>query len=219
MRWITSSAINIAALTTFALFYKSDMNSAKITSSIPTGTENAIEKNRTEREQELIKLSVYSGSIGYYAKQNNYNTAFCFLVDMKLPSGRNRFFVYDIQKNTVLEEGLVTHGSGSETGGSGLYFCNTPNSNCTSLGKYRIGIAYNGQFGMAYKLHGLDATNDKAFERFVVLHSHGCVPNSEVEPGQICTSWGCPTVAPAFLSTIKSYLDTAGKPVLLWIFY
>ena len=219
MRWITSAAINLAALTTIALFYKSDAPSIEPSVSKISITENSIDKRDKEYKKELMKLSVYSNTLEAYAKQNSFNTQYCFLIDMKLPSGRNRFFVYDIQKNAVLEEGLVAHGSGSDTGGQELFFSNTPNSNCTSLGKYKIGVSYNGQFGLAFKLHGLDNTNDKAYERAVVLHSHSCVPASEVEPAEICRSWGCPTVAPAFLTTLKTYLDKAGKPVLMWIFY
>ena len=76
-----------------------------------------------------------------------------------------------------------------------------------------------GTFGLAYKLYGLDNTNSKAFDRFVVLHAHSCVPNEDVDPVPICESWGCPTVAPAFLSELKTVIDKSAKPVLLWIYY
>ncbi len=113
---------------------------------------------------------------------------------------------------------LVTHGSGSERGGDSLYFSNVPGSSCSSLGKYKIGHAYQGKFGLAYKLYGLDASNSKAFERFVVLHGHDCVPNDEVYPIGICESLGCPTVAPAFLLSLQKILDASSAPVLLHIF-
>ncbi|MBK7884475.1 MAG: murein L,D-transpeptidase catalytic domain family protein [Chitinophagaceae bacterium] len=138
---------------------------------------------------------------------------------MKLSSGSNRFFVYDLKKDSILARGLVAHGSGSDNGGKELVFSNTISSYSTSLGKYKIGNSYDGKFGLAYKLHGLDKTNSNAFNRFVVLHSHSCIPQNEVAPLEICRSWGCPTVSPAFLSTLKMYLDKPGKPVLLQIFY
>jgi hypothetical protein len=138
---------------------------------------------------------------------------------MRIPSGQKRFFVYDLLEDTVLAAGLVTHGSGSDKGSADLYFSNTPNSNCTSLGKYKVGKPYTGKFGLAYKLYGLEASNSKAFERAVVLHAHACVPNDEVDPVTICESWGCPTVAPAFLNVLKGYIDHAEQPVLLWIYY
>ncbi len=154
-----------------------------------------------------------------FVKNNDYEAGRCFLIDMKIPSGEKRFFVYDLRNDSVEKAGLVAHGSGSDTGGEVLYFSNSPNSNCTSLGKYRVGKPYTGKFGLAYKLYGLDNTNSKAFERFVVLHAHSCVPNADIAPMPICESWGCPTVAPAFLQSLKNYIDKSEQPVLLWIYY
>ena len=116
-----------------------------------------------------------------YAAKNNYCEDYCFLVDMRITSGSKRFFVYDLKKDTIIQKGLVTHGGGSESKAGGLTFCNTPSSGSTSLGKYKIGVEYSGQFGMAFKLHGLETSNSKAFERFVVLHSHSCVPEDDVD--------------------------------------
>ena len=155
----------------------------------------------------------------YLNDKKGFDGTYCFLIDMRLPSGKNRFFVYNLLKDSLEAAGLVTHGKGSESESGNLVFSNIPNSNCTSLGKYKIGNSYNGNFGLSYKLKGLDKINSKAFDRFVVLHAHECVPNDEVSPLPICESWGCPTVSPAFLTQLKSYLDEAAKPVMLWIFY
>lgn len=167
----------------------------------------------------IAAVKTYGEKIKPYLKANNYCEEYCFLVDMKIAPGKKRFFIYDLNKDTIVDAGLVTHGGGSETTTGKLTFCNTPSSGSTSLGKYKIGVEYSGQFGMAFKLHGLEASNSKAFERFVVLHSHSCVPSEEVYPSEICTSLGCPTVNPSFLPTLKKYIDKADKPVLLWIFY
>jgi hypothetical protein len=154
-----------------------------------------------------------------YLEAENFNTTVCFLIDMNINPGKKRFFVYNLERDSVEMAGLVTHGSGSYRSDSSLYFSNEPGSNCTSLGKYKIGKPYNGKFGLAYKLYGLDKTNDNAFERFVVLHSHSCVPQEEVYPGSICESWGCPTVSPIFLQSLKKIIDASEKPILLKIFY
>ena len=163
------------------------------------------------------RLKNYSSGLLSYAKQKGYNTNYAFLVDMKLPSGSNRFFVYDFKKDTVVKAGLVTHGYGP--GDQSISFSNVPGSYCTSLGKYKIGNHYNGRFGLAYKLYGLDSSNSNAINRYVVLHTHACVPSSAVAPQHICMSQGCPTVAPAFLTELRTYLDKAEKPILLYIFY
>ena len=100
-----------------------------------------------------------------------------------------------------------------------LVFSNIPNSNCTSLGKYKIGNSYNGNFGLSYKLKGLDKTNSRALDRAVVLHSYCGVPNTEVYPAPICVSEGCPMVSTAFFTQLKAYMDESQEPILLWIYY
>ncbi len=175
--------------------------------------------NKKIADKEIGHIKNYVGKIKPFVKANNYCEEYCFLIDMKIPSGKKRFFVYDLAKDTILHSGLVTHGGGSQTNTDALTFNNIPNANATSLGKYKIGTEYSGRFGMAFKLHGLENSNSKAFERFVVLHGHSCVPDNEIDPFPICTSLGCPTVSPSFLPTLKKYIDKADKPVVLWIFY
>jgi L,D-transpeptidase catalytic domain len=149
--------------------------------------------------------------------QNNFNESTCFLADMSLPSGQNRFFVYDLEKDTIQNSGLVTHGRCNQYWLEGRKYGNTVGCGCTSVGKYKVGNSYNGKFGLAFKLYGLEKTNDKVFARFVVLHSHKCVPENEVK-GDICQSDGCPTVASGFLQQLKLIINESKKPVLLWIY-
>ena len=166
----------------------------------------------------LSRLRLKASSAKGYIKAMGFNANYCFLLDMHIYPGQKRFFVYNLKKDSVELAGLVTHGSGSQASGN-LVFSNKPNSNCTSLGRYKIGKPYNGTFGLAYKLYGLDESNDNAFERYVVLHGHECVPDEEVYPLPICLSLGCPTVSPPFLTMLKGYIDQSNNPVLLWIYY
>lgn len=163
-------------------------------------------------------LQTRAASLKNYLHKGGYNEDVCFFIDMGMNPGKKRFFVYDINTGTVLNSGLVAHGSGGGSGFEDPKFSNSVGSNCTSLGKYKIGKSYSGQFGLAYKLHGLDKTNSNAFARFVVLHAHECVPEDEIFPESICMSWGCPTVAPGFLQQLVKYIDASGKPVLLEIY-
>lgn len=178
-----------------------------------------LKKKDRESEATFIRLKQRAVSVRSFMNDHNYNSSLCFLIDMRLHSGKNRFFVYNLEKDSIEAAGLVTHGSGSNMNGTGLSFSNIPNSNCTSLGKYKIGKSYTGKFGLAYKLYGLDNSNNRAYDRFVVLHSHDCVPTEEIAPLSICESWGCPTVAPAFLQKLKGYIDVSPRPLLLWIYY
>jgi hypothetical protein len=152
-----------------------------------------------------------------FVEKNNCSKQFCFLIDMSLPSGQNRFYVYDLRKDSILASGLVTHGNCNREWLEGRKYSNEPGCGCTALGKYKTGYSYQGRFGTAFKLHGLDKTNDRAFDRFIVLHSHSCVPEDEVN-GEICQSNGCPTVSPGFLKTLEPIIRSSDKPVLLWIY-
>jgi hypothetical protein len=154
-----------------------------------------------------------------FVDENGFDINYCFLIDMRLPSGKNRFFIYNLLKDSLEAAGLVTHGKGSQSESGELIFSNTPNSNCTSLGKYKIGKSYNGNFGLSYKLIGLDKTNSKAFGRSVVLHSYCGVPKTEVYPAPITLSEGCPVVSTTFFTQVKTYIDESQAPILLWIYY
>lgn len=152
-------------------------------------------------------------------KSKNYNDSIAILINFKAPSGRYRFFLYDLKNASVIDYGLVTHGSGSVLQNSDeLQFLNVENSLATSLGKYKMGKSYFGDFGKAYKMHGLDKTNDKAFERFIVFHAHECVPDRPIN-GELCLSWGCPTVSPQFFNKVAKILDASSKAILMEIFY
>lgn len=166
------------------------------------------------------KLAAHVKEVQLFISKNpKYNDAIAFFIDMKIHSGKNRFFIYDLKKNEVIDQGLVAHGSGSETGIVGeLKFSNANNSLSTSLGKYSIGASYNGRFGKAYKLYGLDTTNSNAFERNVVLHKYSKVPYEEQEDA-ICNSLGCPLVHEKFFERIENILDKSEKSIILEIYY
>ncbi|WP_315819921.1 murein L,D-transpeptidase catalytic domain-containing protein [Paraflavitalea speifideaquila] len=153
-----------------------------------------------------------------YTSKNKYNTEICILVDMSIESGKNRLFLYNLKNDSITDAGLVTHGRCNEDWLKGRRYGNEVGCGCTSLGKYKVGAAYQGKFGLAYKLHGQDTTNSNAFKRFVVLHSHECVPAAEVDPYPICQSDGCPTVSPSFLKKMAATIDGSSRPILLWIF-
>jgi L,D-transpeptidase catalytic domain len=166
------------------------------------------------------RLKEKTARIQEYVIANNFNPEYCFLVDMSIPSGKKRFFVYNIKMGAVEYSALVSHGSGSYKADckDQLIFSNMPNSNATSLGRYKIGSAYKGMYGLSYKLYGLDSTNDNAYQRAIVLHSDNYVPQNETYPRHIFESSGCPAVSPVFLAEIGKYIKTSDKPILLWIY-
>jgi hypothetical protein len=180
--------------------------------------ETSFNKPIKKSSEECKRLKAVALSIKKYVVANNYNSQICFLVDMDLPSGKNRFFVYDLQNDSVVLSGLVAHGSCDKGFQIDANFSNKENSGCSCFGKFKIGNSYNGRFGLAYKLYGLDSSNSKAYERAIVLHSYDCIPDQEVYPLPVCNSRGCPMVSSAFLKKLKLYIKSSDKPVLLNIY-
>jgi hypothetical protein len=174
-----------------------------------------------EMSNEILKVKNTQQELKAYAAKNKCNQQIAFVIDMRIPSYKKRFFVFDLKKDSLLTAALVAHGTGSETFKGQLIFSNVPDSRCTSLGKYKMGIKYSGMWGLSYRMHGLDSTNNKALERAIVLHGNTCIPDDEDGyEYPICYSYGCPMVSPNFLKKLKSYIDKQGKtPILLSIIY
>jgi hypothetical protein len=172
----------------------------------------------SEQDRMNKRLLHYGTLAKNFAAKNRYSNNVCFLVDMRLHSGKNRFFIYDLQSKKTIKSGLVAHGSCNTSYQVTARFSNTPNCGCSSEGKYKVGYSYNGQFGKAFKLHGLDSTNNNAFRRFVVLHGYECVPDEETFPAPICNSLGCPMVSNKFLEDLAIVISKEKKPILLWMF-
>ena len=153
-----------------------------------------------------------------FALGKDFSTTYCFLIDMSIHSGRKRFFVYDLERNTVVMSGLVSHGSCNGVFQDQAKFSNVPGENCTSQGKYKVGEKYRGQYGKSYKLYGLESTNSNAYKRAIVLHSYSCIPDQEIYPRVACNSSGCAGVSPAFFEKLSSLIDRSKKPIVLWIY-
>ncbi|WPC10383.1 murein L,D-transpeptidase catalytic domain family protein [Riemerella anatipestifer] len=138
-----------------------------------------------------------------YIQNKNYNQDIVMLIDYKIPSGKYRFFVYSFKADKVIDRGLVAHGSGSvNKADNTLVFSNTENSYQSSLGKFKIGNSYRGQFGKSYRLVGLDKSNSNALRRAIVLHSYHSIPNQEID-GDISLSLGCPMVSHLFFNRLE----------------
>jgi len=179
-------------------------------------------KKKVQRAKEAITVHIPADTTKIneaytYCKKNKLNTQVALLVNLTQHSGNYRFFAVNLLNKDTLLRGLVTHGHCQQFEGRMATFSNQIGSNCSSEGRYKVGGKYTGMFGTAYKLHGLDSTNCNAFDRFVVLHSHSCVPDKE-QADDICTSEGCPTISPNFLKSLEPFIDEAKKPLLLWVY-
>ena len=214
-----ASMVSCITLLTFSAFGFLFSNKLPFNSSVINYPFSFVVNLENMNSKTIIRLNEKAEQAKAYVATRGFDEQYCFMIDMRIPSGKNRFFVYNLQEDSIEMAGLVAHGSGSDKGNDELTFSNIPNSRSTSLGKYKIGKSYDGMFGLSYKLFGLDKTNSKAFSRSVVMHSYTGVPNQEVWPSAICVSEGCPTVSQDFLQKLKMYIDKADQPIMLWIYY
>lgn len=176
------------------------------------------ENTKSVSTENTAIINVLSGKVINYALQNDLSTDYCFFVDMSLPSGRNRFFIYDLKRNSISYAGLVAHGSCNQSFLSRPRFSNESKGGCSSLGKYKVGEFYRGKYGKSYRLYGLDNCNSNAYKRAVVIHGYDCVPDEEIYPRVLCNSLGCAMVSYKFFDRISRIIAKSQKPILLWVY-
>ena len=117
------------------------------------------------------------------------------IIDYREPSDEARYYLVDMQARSA-ERMLVAHGKGSDPDHDGMAdrFSNTHGSKMTSLGAFVTGKTYYGQHGLSLRLHGLEAQNDAAFARLIVIHGADYVAADRARLGR---SWGCPALSRA----------------------
>lgn len=130
------------------------------------------------------------------------------VADFSQPSCEPRFHLVDLAGGRV-DSLLVAHGRGSDPAHSGWLrrFSNAPGSGATSEGDYLTGDYYQGQHGRSMRLHGLDRSNDNAFDRAIVVHAAGYVsPQIARQRGVLGRSEGCLAVSQADLGHVLQRL-------------
>jgi hypothetical protein len=160
-----------------------------------------------------------------FCRQKGYNTRYCILIDMSLPSGVKRFMVWDFKNNGILVSGLISHGCG-RLPWSGVWsknspaFSNADGSHCTALGKYQIDNRVYSAWGIhiKYLLTGLETTNNNALARQIVFHSWESVAETEVYPDGTPEGWGCPAISNNTMKIVDALIQKQKKHWLLWIY-
>ena len=94
------------------------------------------------------------------------------VADFAQASSRPRFHLVDTASGRVTSL-LVAHGRGSDPTHTGWLsrFSNAAGSDCTSEGDYLTAADYVGKHGLSIRLTGLDASNNNAEARGIVVHS------------------------------------------------
>ncbi|MDR2119521.1 MAG: murein L,D-transpeptidase catalytic domain family protein [Tannerella sp.] len=179
-------------------------------------------ENHPEKDTLIARLKLKADSALAYCRDNGFSEKYCFLIDFGIHSGKNRFFIWDFEKDTVVRAGLCAHGYGGNSTQSRPEYSNAEGSYCSSQGRYKTGISSYSQWGIHthYKLHGLEPTNSNAFKRIVVLHSYKYVPDAEIYPLYLPLGYsaGCPVVSNTMMRAADTLLKNSDRPFLLWIF-
>jgi hypothetical protein len=131
------------------------------------------------------------------------------IADFTLASNEPRFHLLNLASGGISSH-LVAHGRGSDPAHTGWLerFSNAPHSFATSSGAFRTERTYVGEHGPSIRLEGLDATNDNASARGIVVHgawyvsesiargrgvlgrSEGCFALAESSVGQVLAALG-----------------------------
>lgn len=130
---------------------------------------------------------------------------YAVIIDYSKPSTEERFFLINLREGKVQKKFRVSHGIGSGDGNVPYRFSNTKDSRQTSLGIHLVGGVYNGSYGATLRMYGLEPSNDRAYDRDIVMHGAWYADSSFIDKinsktkkpyGRLGVSWGCPAVAP-----------------------
>lgn len=160
-----------------------------------------------------ISLSTFYRAITGYEKIKNKKEDILTIIDYSKPSLEKRFYVIDLNKEELLYSTYVMHGKNSGDNYT-TEFSNILNSYKSSPGFFKTSYAYNGQFGYALRLQGLEkGINDNAMKRSIVLHGSKYATPIKSVP-MLYKSLGCPTI-PAELA--KPVIDKIKDGSVMYI--
>ena len=155
-----------------------------------------------------------------YCQERGYNCSVALFVDMSRHSGRRRFVVWDFAAASPVLMCPVSHGSGSgksHVRSAYARFSNEDGSHLSSLGKAVVAERYEGRYGTAYRLDGLDDSNSNLRPRYVVLHGWEHTTSHPVWPRATVGSFGCPVLSRDMMASVDEILkDKSG--VIIEIF-
>ena len=139
------------------------------------------------------------------------------VVDFSEPSRVPRFHLVDVRSGQVTTH-LVAHGKGSDPDHSGWVqrLSNKPDSNASSRGAFVTGHSYIGKHGLSRRLVGLDAENNLAESRGIVIHAASYVNDAlAAGRGRIGRSQGCFAVGDVIIRQVMERLGP-GRLVFAW---
>ena len=160
-----------------------------------------------ERAEELL----------HFCKERDYNCHIALFVDLSRHSGRRRFVVWDFVKGGPLLLAPVSHGSGSSQShirSAYARLSNEDGSHLSSVGRALVAERYEGRYGVAYRLDGLDDSNSNLRPRCVVLHGWEHTTSYPIIPFATVGSWGCPVLSRRMMQRVDAILQGESRVVM-----
>ena len=152
-----------------------------------------------------------------FCRKEGYNTRVALFVDLARHSGRRRFMAWDMERNVPIFMCPVSHGSGSKMSlvrSAYAQLSNEDGSHLSSLGRALVAERYEGRYGVAYRLDGLDASNSNLRSRCVVLHGWEHTTSYPIYPIPTVGSFGCPVLSRKMMRRVDALLKQHDRVVL-----
>ena len=144
-----------------------------------------------------------------FCRDRGYNTRIALFVDLARHSGRRRFVAWDFDHERVIISCPVSHGSGSKESHVTTAYARLSNedgSHLSSVGRALVAERYEGRYGIAYRLDGLDSSNSNLRPRCVVLHGWEHTTSYPIWPRATVGSFGCPVLSRRRMAEVDALL-------------
>ena len=165
----------------------------------------------------VSRVAERAGVLREFCRNGGYNTKVALFVDLSRHSGRRRFVAWDLERNVPIFTCPVSHGSGSERShvrSAYARISNDDGSHLSSLGRALVAERYEGRYGVAYRLDGLDATNSNLRSRYVVLHGWEHTTSYPIWPMATVGSFGCPVLSRRMMRRVDELLQQHDRVIL-----
>lgn len=152
-----------------------------------------------------------------FCAKEGYNTEIALFVDLSHHSGRRRFVAWSFKEQKAIFCCPVSHGSGSPKSHQRSAYARLSNidgSHLSSIGRALVAERYEGRYGIAYRLDGLDETNSNLRSRCVVLHGWEHTTSFPIFPIATVGSFGCPVLSRRMMSKLDALIKSESKVVL-----
>lgn len=152
-----------------------------------------------------------------FCKREGYNTSIALFVNLARHSGRNRFVVWDFKAEKPLLICPVSHGSGSvksHVRSAYARISNEDGSHLSSVGRAVVAERYEGRYGIAYRLDGLEDSNSNLRPRCVVLHGWEHTTSFPIYPIPTVGSFGCPVLSTKMMARVDEILKNESNVII-----